>query len=347
MDKNKYKIAIITLFILLLFSISIFSVIGTVDVSIKDTIRIILSKIPNKFYSKVDISDIPRSTENIIWNVRLPRILLGVLVGMSLSIAGVAFQGMFKNPMADPYVIGISSGAALGATLSIVFKFNITILNIPSTSIFAFIGSLLSVFLVYTLAKVNNKIPINNLLLSGVAIGQFFTAIMSFIMVIFDKDMKKVIYWTMGGLSGKGWKPIKRLGIPLLLSFILMYFYSKDLNILLTGEDTARSLGLDVTKTRRRIILLGSFMTSLVVSVSGVIGFVGLIIPHITRMLFGPDHRILIPAASLIGGIFMIFTDTIARTIISPVEIPVGVITSLFGGPFFIYLLKVRKENIG
>ena len=344
-SKRNYGIVLCFLTVLLIISIALFSAIGTADINPIDSFKIIGAKIPIiKRY--VDISHIKSSHRTIIWSIRLPRILLGVLVGASLSMAGAAFQGMFKNPMADPYVMGISSGAALGATIGIVFQINISFLNISSISIFAFIGAIIAVFLVYNIARVKNMIPITTLLLSGIAVGQFLTAIMSVIMVLYSKDMSKIIYWTMGGLAGKGWEPLIGIFIPTILSMVLMLFFARDLNIMLTGEESAQSLGVDVEKTKVYILILGTFMTSMVVSVSGIIGFVGLIIPHMVRIIIGPDHRILLPASALAGGIFIIITDTIARTIISPIEIPVGIITALFGGPFFIYLLKSSKKQI-
>lgn len=344
-NKTRNKSIIIVLFLMLLFSIGLFSTIGTAKVNVLDTFRIIGSKIPfiNKY---INITDISNSYMTIIWNIRLPRVLLGALVGASLSMAGAAFQGMFKNPMADPYVIGISSGAALGAAIAIILNLSISILNISTVSIFAFIGALIAVILVYNIARTKNKVPVTTLLLAGVGIGQFFTAIMSFLMVLYDKDMNKIIYWTLGSLAGKGWDPIIKTSLPMILSMIIINFFARDLNIMLTGEESAQSLGVDVEKTKIYILILGTLTTSLAVSVSGIIGFVGLIIPHIVRLILGPDHRILLPSSALLGGVFMIFADTIARTIISPVEIPVGIITALFGGPFFIYLLKSKKKNI-
>lgn len=337
------KIWILSLVALLFFSIGLFSTIGTANVSVINTFKIIGSKIP--FLRKyIDISNISDAYKTIIWSIRLPRVLLGVLVGAGLSISGASFQGMFKNPMADPYIIGISSGAALGASLAIIFKIDISFLSIGSISIFAFVGALLAVILVYSIGRVGNKVPVTNLLLSGVAIGQFFTAIMSFLMVIYERDMAKIVYWTLGNLSGKGWDPIIKISLPAIISMIVISFFARDLNIMLTGEDSAQSLGVDVERTKIYLIIICSLLTSVIVSVSGIIGFVGLIIPHITRIILGPDHRVLLPASALLGGIFMIFADTIARTIIAPVQIPVGIITALFGGPFFIYLLKTRQK---
>lgn len=344
-SRTKYSLVLTVLVFMLLFSIGLFSTIGSANISTLDTFKIILSKLPF-FRNVVDISYLGKSQISIIWNIRLPRVLLGVLVGASLSLTGASFQGMFKNPMADPYIIGISSGAALGATIAIILKLDFTIFNFSSISAFAFLGGLIAVMLVYNIARVKNQVPVVTLLLSGVATSQFFTAIMSFLMVIFSKDMSKIVFWTLGSLAGKGWNPIITLSIPIIISMFLIILFARDLNIMLTGDESAESLGVDVERIKIYILLSGTFMTSIVVSVSGIIGFVGLIIPHIVRLLIGPDHRILLPSSALIGGIFMIFADTLARMIISPVEIPVGIITALFGGPFFIYLLRKKKRQL-
>ena len=342
-SKTRYSLIIVILILILTFAIAFFSIIGTANIGVIDTFRIVISKIPI-IERYIDISDISKSHETIIWSIRLPRVLLGALVGASLSMTGAAFQGIFKNPMADPYVIGISSGAALGASIAIILGINISFMNLSTISIFAFIGALSAVFTVYNIARIKNKVPVTTLLLAGIAIGQFLTAIMSFLMVIYSKDMAKIIYWTMGSLAGKGWTPLISITIPVVISMTGISFFARDLNIMLIGEESAQSLGIDVERTKVYILILGSFLVSMVVSVSGIIGFVGLIIPHIVRIVLGPDNRILLPSSALVGAIFMIFADTIARTIISPVEIPVGIITALFGGPFFLYLLRKSKR---
>lgn len=343
-NKGKYSTFIIILSLILVASIGLFSVIGTASIGWIDVFRIIGSKTPI-LRNYIDVSNILVTHQTIIWSIRLPRVLLGVLVGASLSIAGAAFQGMFKNPMADPFVIGISSGAALGAAIAIILRVSIPIIGLSAISIFAFVGALITVFAVYNISRIKDKVPVTTLLLAGIAIGQFLTAIMSFLMVIYSNDMAKIIYWTMGSLAGKGWEPLLRISLPVIGSIVLINFFARDLNIMLTGEESAKSLGINVEKTKTYILILATFMVSMVVSISGIIGFVGLIIPHIVRIIIGPDHRILLPASALTGGIFMIFADTIARTIISPVEIPVGIITALFGGPFFLYLLKKTKSQ--
>lgn len=343
LDKRKHKIILIILFMLLIFSIGFFSVIGTANIGAIDVLRIVLSKLA-VIKNYIDLSDIPNSHITIIWTIRLPRVLLAVVVGASLSMAGTAFQAIFKNPMADPYVIGISSGAAFGASVAIVLGVNISIMNISAISIFAFIGALGAVFLVVNISKINYRIPTTTLILAGIAISQFLTAIISLLMVLYTNDMAKIVYWTLGSLSGKGWKPLISITIPVMLTMIVINLFARDLNIMLTGDESAQSLGVDVEKVKILILVLGTFMVSMVVSISGIIGFVGLIIPHITRIIFGADNKILLPASALIGGIFMVLTDTIARTVISPTEIPVGIITALFGGPFFLYLLRASRK---
>jgi len=344
-NKRKWSLIIIVCLISLIISIIVFSTIGSASISPIDTFKIVISRVPI-LGDSIDISYMPSSYQTIILNIRIPRVLIGVIVGASLAGVGAVFQGMFKNPMADPYVIGISSGAALGAGLAIIFNLTWMVFGISTISMAAFLGSILTSFLVYWISKVKNKVPVTILLLSGIAVGQFLTAILSFLMVIYTKDMTKIIYWTLGSFSGKGWDHITSMAIPMILSMILINFFSRDLNVMLLGEESAQNLGINVEKTKIIILVVCSFIISIAVSVSGIIGFVGLIIPHIVRLVVGPDHRILIPTSMLVGGIFMIFADTIARTLISPTEIPVGIITALFGGPFFIYLLRKSKKSI-
>ncbi|MGF7056707.1 FecCD family ABC transporter permease [Brassicibacter mesophilus] len=343
--KTKWNIIIIILFVVLFISVAFFATVGSANITVKDTIRIVMSKIPiiNRF---VDISDIPKTHQIIILNIRIPRVLLGVIVGAALSSVGTVFQGMFKNPMADPYVIGISSGAALGAGIVIITGARFESIPVSMITLGAFIGSVVTTFIVYLISRVKNKVPVTTLLLSGIAIGQFLTAILSFLMVIYTKDMQKIIYWTLGSFSGKGWDELLPIAIPILTLLIVLNFFSRDLNVLLLGEESAQNLGIEVEKVKIFMLLVCSTITAIAVSVSGIIGFVGLIIPHTVRLIVGPDHRILMPSAIFVGGIFMIFADSIARTIISPTEVPVGIITALFGGPFFIYLLRKSKNNI-
>ena len=285
-----------------------------------------------------EVSSVP--DETIIFLVRLPRIFLGILVGLSLATAGTAMQGLFKNPMADPYIIGISSGAAVGAALSITLLPHF--FSIYTTPFMAFLGAMFATFLVYNIAKVGGRIPVDTLLLTGIAVSLFLSAILSFLMWSSPEGGLHVIFnWLMGGLlPSADWTEVKIIVLPILASFILILFFARDLNAMLLGEESAQTLGINVEAAKKILLILSAFITAAAVSFVGTIGFVGLIIPHITRILVGPDHRILFPASALVGGIFLVWTDALARVL---GEMPVGIITAFFGAPFFIYLLKKRK----
>ncbi len=344
-NKLKSPRNLLIIFTLLFGVVVVASISGAANITAINSIKIILSRLPF-VGSNIDLSNIPNSHRAIILNIRLPRILLAFFVGYGLSIVGVAMQGLLKNPMADPFIMGTSSGAALGAAIAILMKFNLVVFGVGIVSVFAFIGALLATFIVYQLAKVKSKVPVTTLLLAGIAVGQFFTAIMSFIMVISSKDVTSIVFWTMGSFASRGWSHLQVAVLPILIGTIIIYIFAKDLNILLLGETTAQNTGVEVEKVKGIILTISALITAFAVSVSGIIGFVGLIIPHIVRMLIGPDHRVLIPASGILGGIFLILADTLARTMISPTEIPVGIITALSGGPFFIYLLRKSKSTI-
>lgn len=344
-EVKSYGLIIMILLIILVVAVGITATIGSASIGPIDVYRVIASRIPG-VGAMVSMDSISTSQDTIIWNVRLPRVLLGVLVGAGLSISGAAFQGLLKNPMADPYILGISSGAALGAAIAIILNLGFSFFGFDGISMLALAGALMAVTVVYNIGRIRNQVPVTTLLLAGVAVGQFLTAIMSLLMVIYNRDMTKIIYWTLGSLSGKGWTPITTIAGPMIVAMTVLVFFARDINIMLTGEESAKSLGVNVERIKVYILLLGTFITSMAVSISGIIGFVGLIIPHIVRLVVGPDHRILLPASAILGSVFMILTDTIARTVISPMEIPVGIITAIFGGPFFIYLLRKKKRSI-
>ncbi len=291
-----------------------------------------------------ELNELSLSThERIIFQLRLPRVLLGLLVGAALSVSGVVMQGLFKNPMADPYIIGISSGAGLGATICIVSS-GIAAFGY-ARPLMAFMGAIAAIFLVYNIARVGGKVPVDTLLLSGIAVSYFLSAITSFLMYMSD-NLHQIIFWLMGGLDGIMWIHVKILFPIIFFGILTIYFFSRDMNVMLLGEESAQHLGIEVEQFKRLMMVLASMITAAAVSVSGLIGFVGLMIPHIMRLLFGPDHRILIPSSALAGGIFLVWTDTLARTILAPTELPVGILTAFFGAPFFIYLLKSRKREI-
>lgn len=291
-------------------------------------------------------SSVSNSTAIIIGEIRLPRIILSFLVGAGLAVAGTVFQAIIRNPMVDPYVIGISAGAGTGVMTALFFGIEFTILNLNSVPAFAFLGAVLTVFIVYQLAKVGNKLPVLTFLLAGVAMSFILNSLMSFLMVLRTENLQQLVYWLMGSLAGASWLDIKMILPYFLSALFVIIFYLKDLNILLLGEESASHLGLNVERTK--IILLGaaSLITAAVVSVSGSIGFIGLVIPHIVRLIIGPDHRKLLPLTAIFGGGFLLIADTFARTILAPMELPVGIITALAGGPYFIYLLRNKSKNI-
>ena len=278
----------------------------------------------------------------ILFKIRLPRILLAGLVGFTLSIGGVVFQALLRNPLAEPFILGVSSGAAVGAIIGIVFGFGFN-LGIPLLS---FLGALLTILLVMGISSRHGGLESSTLLLTGVIVNAFFTAvIMFFITTTSDSRLHSILFWLYGDLSQSRYVHLSiSLPIILIVSGIL-YVFSRHLNLIVGGEESARQMGVEVELVKWISFLGISLMTGMVISFSGIIGFVGLIVPHLMRMFLGPDHRLLIPASALGGAVFLIAADTLARIILSPSELPVGVITAFLGAPFFIYLLKQRGSQ--
>ena len=319
---------------------------GVADISLKQTALIVMSKIPivNNF---VSLEGIKSTSVIILLNLRLPRILLSCLVGAALSVVGTSFQGIFKNPMADPFVLGVSSGAALGATITMVFLKESHLFGMSIIAMSAFIGAIITTFLVYNIARVGTKVPVTTLLLAGVAINYLLSSIISLMMTFNRDNIEEIVMWTMGSFSTAGWNEVILLFIIIVPSILFISTFSRDLNVMMLGEDSARSLGIDVNGFKKYIFIISTLMVAAVVSVSGIIGFVGLIVPHAIRMIFGSDNRVVVPFSALFGAIFLIICDTLARVIVPPSEIPVGIITSIFGVPFFVYLLyKTKKKAI-
>lgn len=287
--------------------------------------------------------DLTEMQQTIILKLRLPRIVLAALVGIALASSGTTFQGLFKNSMADPYVIGISSGASLGAAIAINYGFDSYWGGISLVSLFSFIGALITVLIVYKLAEVGGRVPVGTLLLAGIALSFFLSALVSLIMILNQQSLQQIVYWLMGSLSASNWQEVRMVAPIVIIAWWIIYYFAEDLNIMLLGDETAHYLGVTVSKVKLILLVTASLLTGIAVSVSGIIGFVGLIIPHIVRLLTGPNHRILLPTSALVGGIFLIITDTAARTILAPTEIPVGIITALCGAPFFMYLLQQKE----
>lgn len=282
----------------------------------------------------------------IVRDLRLARVLLAALIGAGLAAAGAAFQGLFRNPLADPYVVGASGGAALGASLAIVTGLTWTFAGFGPVPLAAFLGSLLAVFIVYFIAEVGGKASAIQLLLAGAALSTLLTAITSLLMLVRDSTLHEVFTWTMGGLSGRSWPHLRNSAPYLLAGIATLWLLARPLDALAWGEETAESLGLPLRRTRGALVAAASLTTAAAVAAGGIIGFVGLVAPHAARLLFGAAHHRLIPASALMGALLLVLADDLARTVLAPVELPVGIVTSLLGGTFFLYLLKTRQQEL-
>lgn len=283
----------------------------------------------------------------IILSIRLPRIILAAMVGSALALSGAVYQGLFRNPMADPYVIGASSGASLGATVAMVLPLRGELWGLSTVPLFAFAGSLIIVFVVFNLARTaQQRTSMTHLILAGVAVSSVLSAVVSLLMFLMPQQgLQGLVFWLMGGFSARSWSHVKALAPHCAIGFVIVLLHTKHLNALLLGEEEAMGLGVDVEKTTRRLVIAASLLTAASVAAGGIIAFAGLVVPHVVRLLVGPDHRRLIPNACLMGAVFMLLADTLARCVIPPSELPVGIITSLTGGPFFVYLLRKQRPK--
>jgi iron complex transport system permease protein len=287
------------------------------------------------------------SDSSIILDLRLPRILSGALVGSALAMAGSVLQALLRNPLADPFVLGISSGAAVGAVLAILFGLGTTFLGAYAVPGSAFGGALFTLFLVYFIARVEGRAPTNTMLLAGVIVSSFFSAVIMFLIsATSDEQIYNVTFWLMGNLEYMASQSLGVIFLFLMVGGGILLALARDFNLLALGEETASELGVDVERVKKTAFIFASLITGAVVSVSGLIGFVGLIVPHVVRMIWGPDHRFLLPASALVGAMLMVVADTLARTVMAPTEIPVGVVTAMGGAPFFVYLLRKKGHAV-
>ena len=276
----------------------------------------------------------------IVWDIRLGRVLLAALIGAGLAVSGTALQGLFRNPLADPFVIGASSGAALGATLAIVSGFG-------PVSLAAFVGALLAVTAAYSIAEIGGVVPATALLLAGAALNTFLSAIVSLVMLFNEQSAYAVLNWLLGGLSGRSWSQLSASLPYMAIGLSMLWLLARPLDALAFGDETAQSLGLPLGRARGVIVAAASLTTAAAVAAGGTIGFVGLIAPHAARLLVGAEHARLIPASALIGALLLLVADDVARTALAPLELPAGVLTAALGGPFFLYLLKTRQGDFG
>ncbi len=280
-------------------------------------------------------------SSSIIWDIRMTRIVLGVGVGIALSSSGAVYQGVFRNPLIEPYILGVCSGAAFGAALAIMFKFPF------SLQFLSFFFGLVAVFLTYSFARIDNQTPLVTLILSGVIIGSLFSAMVSIFQYISSEEqLRRLMFWLMGGLYNATWSDVKIVMPIILIGSIIIWCYSWKLNVLSMGEQEAKVLGINVERTKLILMVVSTVITSIAVSVAGIIGWVGLMIPHAARMMVGPDHRYLLPVTGILGAIFMVVCDTIARTITTG-EVPIGIVTAIVGAPYLLFMLRKRKNYFG
>ena len=312
---------------------------GSERIPLADVARILLS---GGDETLMGASGVSRSV--IVLEVRLPRVLLAFLVGASLAAVGVALQALLRNPLADPYILGVSSGAALGAVLALQMGIGWAFAGFSALHLFAFLGAGATIVTIYRVVVTEGRVPVHTLLLAGVIINAIISALILFITSVSDSTSAfRMFFWLMGNLTTLGYAGLGALAVLVAVGIGLLCGQARNLNLLALGEETARGLGLAVERVKHLIFLTTALVTGAVVAVSGLIGFVGMVVPHAMRMVLGADHRLLLPAAALFGGVFLMVADTVARSLLAPTELPVGVITALCGGPFFIYLLIRRR----
>lgn len=331
--------------LLLLISVAGSLAVGSVHMPIGEIVRILLHHIPGVgawFPATWD-----DASAQIMIKVRLPRVMLALFVGASLGTAGTAFQGVLRNPLADPYTLGVSSGASVGAALLVTFHLQFVLLGQWSIPVVAFVTAVTSLWITLLMARHQGKMAIETLILSGVVVNAFLGALVSFMIAMSKETVNSILYWTMGSLALRGWSFVSIIAPFFLSAFLVLCMYARSLNLLSLGERQAAHLGLHVERTKWIVLLIATLTTAAAVSVSGVIGFVGLVVPHMLRLMMGPDHRLLIPMSAIGGAIYVMWADTIARSVLAPTEIPLGVVTAFVGAPFFAYLLIRSKKKQG
>lgn len=331
------KTVLLSVFAMLLFLVVFFlsMLTGSIGFSLDETIRLIL----NCLFGIGDISDIPDSVTTIILNVRLPRVILSALVGAALSLAGAAMQGLLKNPLADGSTLGIASGGALGAVLSIVLGISVPFFPQAGLAIMSILSSFLSLIFILTLTyKIDFNLSNQTIILTGVIFSMLTGSITSLLVALSGNNLRQVVFWSMGSFSGKGWSHVALMLPFFMIGAVPLISLSRELNAFSLGEEQAGFIGVSTRKVKFAILVLVSVLVGISVAVGGTIGFVGLVIPHITRFITGPDHKKLLPFSVLFGASFLMGTDLLARTVLSPAEIPIGVVTSLVGGILFIYI---------
>lgn len=344
--QSHYLIFCAVMAAVLVFSFIMATRLGSVELKFDMIKKVITNRVMRREVYRATWGE---STETIIWNIRIPRIFTAFIVGAGLTLCGILMQALTKNPLADPYVLGISHGASAGAVSVIMYGY-LAFLGGYGTMVGAFVGAVLSIMLALRIATIRNKVTATQLVLAGIAVSALFGAITNF-MIYYTKTgsdkVKTANYWLMGSLNGASWDKLKYATIAFTICLILIFALSKGLDVLLLGDDVAVTVGVDTDRLKLFIIIVATLLTGIIVSISGTIGFVGLTIPHITRSIVGTKHRRLIPASVLVGGTFLVVADIISRVIVAPEELPIGVVSAFFGAPFFLYLIRKSHGQFG
>ncbi len=336
--KNFRTPFLVVVVLFLVFSIIFAISIGSVEIEFSKVWRILINALGFKVAKNYN-----KGEEIIVLSIRTPRVLMAVIIGAMLGISGVAAQGLVKNPLADPYIIGISAAAGFGTALTVVL--GIGFFSSLTGPLVAFLFALFSITVIYELSKTTYRISITTVLLAGIAISFFFSALTSFILFFSEDKAHNILSYLMGSLWGVSWIEFYIVLIIMCPCSIILFFFARDLNVMAFGDDVAQSIGVNVEHSKKITLLLMTLLTSTAVAFCGSIGFIGLIIPHTVRFFLGSDNRKLIIYSALFGGLLLLWADILARTLISPLEIPVGIFTSLMGGPFFVYLIIQKKKS--
>jgi iron complex transport system permease protein len=335
--KNR-NLIIVLLIIAVVILMFVGCVVGTANIGLNEAWQILLSVFTGSKHPEIS-----QSAYYIVLNIRLPRVLMAMVSGAGLSVCGVAFQAIFRNPLSDPYVLGVSSGASLGAALAIIVGLDGVLWGVSGLS---FITALATVLLIIGISSMGNRLHTTTLLLAGISINFLISALISLLMILNQQEMDRIIFWTMGSLASANFENVAITAFFVLIGVVVISLYARDLNALLLGSQTARNIGINVEKTKKIILLFSTLMIGVIVSFTGVIGFVGLVVPHIVRLSVGADNRRILPYSLLGGMLFMLVSDIVARVAIPPSELPIGSITSLIGSPIFIYLLFNAKKKL-
>ncbi|WP_435521069.1 FecCD family ABC transporter permease [Alkalihalophilus pseudofirmus] len=346
LDFKSPVILSVSMLLILVISMTASVMIGAVSISPLTVWKVVFSQL--SFIEAHMIADWSLAEQQIIWEIRFPRVILAAVVGAGLALVGVVIQALVRNSLADPFILGVSSGASVGATLVIIFG-AFSAFGQWALSIAAFGGALLSVLLVFLLSQVQGRISTVRLLLAGIAVSMMLSAITSYIVISAPREegIRDAMFWMMGSVAGAKWSQLPIPVVSFLFAYIILILLARPLNLMLMGESTAATLGVDSQRLKKWLILITALLTGVLVSVSGAIGFIGLMVPHMVRLVIGSNHRYVLPLSALTGAVFLIWADLIARTIVAPQELPIGIITALCGGPFFIWLLRKSTYSFG